>query len=169
MIPQVGAHESIQDRQSDFQGHRTNGRLDGVSSTLGILTQVESVRPSVGDCDTKSVFQSTPDQSGDEDIARVPEIVIVEDVLEDVRSPEPRKRLSSVLDSVDLMVMFKGKRDEIPTEVSARCIQVRHTCGFARVGSWGSCPERSTEALVQTTARRVGGEEQNGGEVQVLQ
>ena len=50
----------------------------------GSTPQVESVRPTIGDSDTESVFQSTPDQSGDEDIARVPETVVVEDVLEDV-------------------------------------------------------------------------------------
>ena len=111
LIPQVGAHESIQDRQSDeFQGHSTGGRfLDGVSSTLGIHTQVESVRPTIGDSDTESVFQSTPDQSGDEDIARVPETVVVEDVLEDVEVTRATQAAFLSLDSVDLTVMFKTR------------------------------------------------------------
>ena len=74
LIPQVGTPGSIQDRQSDeFQGHSTGGRfLDGVSSTLGIHTQVESVRPTIGESDRESVFQSTPDQSGDEDKRQSP-------------------------------------------------------------------------------------------------
>ena len=65
LIPQVGALGSFPDRQSDeFQGHSIGGRfLDGVPSTLGIHTQVESVRPMIGESDTESVFQSTPDQS----------------------------------------------------------------------------------------------------------
>ena len=68
LIPQVGALGSFPDRQSDeFQGHSTGGRfLDVVPSTLGIHTQVESVRPTIGESDTESVFQSTPDQSGDD-------------------------------------------------------------------------------------------------------
>ena len=89
LFPQVGAHESIQDR--------------------GILTQVESVRPSIGDSDTKSVFQSTPDKSGDEDIARVPETVVVEDVLEDVEVTKATQAAFLSLDSVDLTVMFKTR------------------------------------------------------------
>ena len=82
MIPQVCALGSFPDRQSDeFQGHSIGRFLAGVPSTSGIHTQVESVRPTVGESDTESVFQSTPDQSGDEDITRVPQTVVVEDVL----------------------------------------------------------------------------------------
>ena len=121
LIPQVGAVASFPYRQSDeFQGHSAGGRfLDGVSSTLGIHTQVESVRPTIGDSDTESVFQFTPDQSGDEDIARVPETV---DVLEDVEVTRATQAAFLSLDSVDLTVMFKTMANviEIPTEVSPR-------------------------------------------------
>ena len=60
------------------------------------------MRPTIGESDTESVFQSTPDQSGDEEIARVPETVVVE-----VTRATQAAFLS--LDSVDLTVMFKTR------------------------------------------------------------
>ena len=72
-----------------------------------------------------------------------------------LRSPEPRKQLSSGQRGLDGHVQDKGKRDEIPTEVSARCTQVRHTCGFVRVGSWGSRPQRTTEVQSMEVVRLV--------------
>ena len=74
---------------------------------MGIQAQVESVRPTIGESDTESVFQSTPDQSGDEDIASVLETVVVEDVLEDVEVTRATQTAFLSLDSVDLTVMCK--------------------------------------------------------------
>ena len=140
------------------------------------------MRPTIGESDTESVFQSTPDQSGDEDIARVPETVVVEDVLEDVEVTRGSQAAFLSLDSVDLTVMFKTRANVMRSLPKFLRGTYKSSSGFARVGSWGSRPERRTEvqsmevvrlvarnALIQTTTRRFGGKEQNGGEGQVLQ
>ena len=67
------------------------------------------MRPTIRESDTESVFQSTPDQSGDEDITRVPETIVVEDVLEDVEVTRATQAAFLSLDSVDLTVMFKTR------------------------------------------------------------
>ena len=142
--------------------------------------QVESVRPTIGESDTESVYQSTADQSGDEDITRVPETV-VEDVLEDVEVTRATQAVFLNLDSVDLTVMFK-----------TRAIVMRSPPKFLR----GACKSAMRVAMheweageaVQREARKSRawklfvlwsrmlylkpprvGEEQNGGYVQVLQ
>ena len=134
LIPQVGAHGSVQDRQSDeFQD-------------TGIHTQVGSVKPPIGDSDTKSVFQSTPDKSGDENIAKVPETVVT----------RATQAAFLSLDSVDLTVMFKTRANVMRSPPKfLRGAYKSAIRGFLRVGSWGSRPERSTEVQSMEVVRLV--------------
>ena len=82
-------------------------QVDGVGQLETQLGRVETMRPIIGESDTESVYHSTPDHRGDEDIARVLESVVVEDALEDVEVTRATQAAFHSVDSVDLTVMFE--------------------------------------------------------------